>query len=153
MSAVLPRQARIAPLDVQMASIRATRVAFVTHRQAARIPTDRGCCVMHRRLGARCARPAPLAVASCTDAGDRKTRTLECGGRTATLGGVLQSPELLSTDLTEGLQRIITLPLIIDQGKREFFSKLLRRDVLFEILHEDAMQRLICGSNNRIGRR
>src|SRR5438309_8465185 len=78
---------------------------------------------------------------------------LECGGRTATLGGVLQSPELLSTDLTEGLQRITTLPLIIDQRKREFFSKLLLRDVLFEILLEDAMQRLICGSNNRIGRR
>jgi len=64
---------------------------------------------------------------------------------------VLQSPELLSTDLTEGLQRIITLPLIIDQGKREFFSKLLLRDVLLEILLEDATQRLICSGNNRVG--
>jgi hypothetical protein len=42
--------------------------------------------------------------------------------------------------------------LFISQGEREFFSKLLLRDVLFEILLEDALQRLICSGNNRGGR-
>ena len=65
---------------------------------------------------------------------------------------VLQSPELVSTDLAEGLKRIITLKLIVSQGKREFFSKLLLRDVLLEILLEDATHRLICSGNNRAGR-
>jgi hypothetical protein len=42
--------------------------------------------------------------------------------------------------------------LIVSQGKREFFSKLLLRDVLLEILLEDALQRLICSIHNRGGR-